>query len=243
MSSSEKEDKETQTEQTSSSSSSSSSPSPSIFPLLLIFHPPAPVPPPARRTPTRLQKKKEKWALYNLDTMPVDIMIHILSYLHICQLETAANVFKLPRVSKKMYNLMKELFHDKCFVKPMLIKNVICPCSDKKLSVLHSLQITSDTCNFHGDVQKCPKCEDYYCLHKDNWCQRNNCTCCHECCKIHMRCDNKCIECEMFFSDIANEINDEMGYDSDDSEYFVEEDIISSCPCNDGTMCTYCHDG
>ena len=61
------------------------------------------------------------------------------------------------------------------------------------------------------------------------------------CC--HGGCDNKCIECEMFFSDIANEINDEMGYDSDDSEYFVEEDIISSCPCNDGTMCTYCHDG
>ncbi len=57
-----------------------------------------------------------------------------------------------------------------------------------------------------------------------------------------MGCDKKCVVCREYFTEIAHAINQDMEYDSDDSDYFVAEDVISGCDCNDGTMCIDCHD-
>ena len=220
-------------------SSSSSSSSLASFPLTLSF--PIVSHDTKRRPITRLQKRKEKWAILNLDTMPPDIIILILSYFHICQYDVIKKVFQLPRISKKMYRLIKEVFSNQCFNKPKLIRNV--NCGNDRLTVVDSLQIISSTCTYKSNVKMCPHCQLYFCtLCPNNWCSRQLCYACDTCCMKHMDCKLKCGACHMFFSDIARVINDDMGYSSDDTEYFEEYDVISSCECNDGQLCVDCHD-
>ena len=175
--------------------------------------------------------------------MPPDMMVLILSYLHIEQYETVKKVFQLARVSKRMYQVMKEVFINLCARKPRLIRNVVCGVN--KLTVLESIQITSRGPIFDGCVEMCPHCFSYYCkLCKDNWCTKDECIYCSECCMNFMACDHtRCSDCGVHFSTIAMMMNNEREYDSDDSGYtFLTEDVISDCDCNNGHLCILCHD-
>ena len=58
----------------------------------------------------------------------------------------------------------------------------------------------------------------------------------------HMDCKRKCVHCHELFADIAEAMNDEMGYSSDDTDYFEEYDVVSSCDCHDRLLCIECHD-
>ena len=156
-------------------------------------------------------------------------------------------MFLLPRVSKRMYQVIQEVFSRQCARKPQIIKNVMC--SNDSTTVLKSIQITSCGPTFDGFVEKCLRCSLYYCkICKENWCTGSKCRYCSECCRNYMSFGKKCSICGELYSTIAAIINNELDMELSDSdeqttpEYLCSRDVVSDCNCSKGDMCIICHD-